>query len=141
MAALIKESLAAINVRVDIQKLPDAQISTMVTEKKLPFFTETSIAWLPSTDYFFRNFFTGNQRWNYSSWDNAEIVELAGKARFETNAAEYERLCKKMISILADEVPVLLLWQPNQDAVMPKNVEGYVYGYHRQVDYRDMKRA
>ena len=46
-----------------------------------------------------------------------------------------------MISILAEEVPVLLLWQPNQDAVMPKNVEGYVYGYHRQVDYRDMKRA
>ncbi|PTM52407.1 ABC transporter substrate-binding protein [Phreatobacter oligotrophus] len=141
MAALIKESLAAINVRVDIQKLPDAQISTMVTEKKLPFFTETSIAWLPSTDYFFRNFFTGNQRWNYSSWDNAEIVALAEKARFEINAAEYEKLCKKMISILAEEVPVLLLWQPNQDAVMPKNVEGYVYGYHRQVDYRDMKRA
>jgi peptide/nickel transport system substrate-binding protein len=141
MAALLKESLAKINIRVEIQKLPDAQISTMVTEKKLPFFTETSIAWLPSTDYFFRNFFTGNQRWNYSSWENAEILELTAKARFELDKTAYDTLCKRMISILADEVPVIMMWQPNQDAVMTSNLEGYTYQYHRQVDYRDLRRA
>ena len=141
MAALVKESLGRIGIRVEIQKLPDAQISTLVTEKKLPFLTETSIAWLPSTDYFFRNFFTGAQRWNYSSWNNAEINALCDKARYELDAAEYERLCKRMISILAEEVPVIMLWQPNQDAVMPLGVDGYTYQYHRQVDYRDLKRA
>ncbi|MBN8943741.1 MAG: ABC transporter substrate-binding protein [Rhizobiales bacterium] len=141
MAALIKESLGKIGIRVDIQKLPDAQISTLVTEKKLPFLTETSIAWLPSTDYFFRNFFTGDQRWNYSSWNNAEINALTAQARFEQDAATYEKLCKRMIAVLAEEVPMIMLWQPNQDAVMAKTIDGYVYGYHRQVDYRDMKRA
>ena len=77
MAALVKELLGKIGIKVDIQKLPDAQISTQISEKKLPFLTEQSIAWLPSTDYFFRNFFTGDQRWNYSSWNNAEIVQVA----------------------------------------------------------------
>ncbi|MBQ8105006.1 MAG: ABC transporter substrate-binding protein, partial [Afipia sp.] len=67
MAALVKESLGKIGIKVDIQKLPDAQMSTLINEKKVPFFTEGIIAWLPSTDYFYRNFYTGNQRWNYSS--------------------------------------------------------------------------
>ena len=141
MAALVKESLARIGIRVEIQKLPDAQISTLVTEKKLPFLTETSIAWLPSTDYFFRNFFTGEQRWNYSSWNNAEINELTAKARFERDPAEYDRLCRRMIAVMAEEVPLILLWQPNQDAVMTQAIDGYTYQYHRQVDYRDLRRV
>lgn len=141
MAALVKESLAKIGVKVEIQKLPDAQISTLISEKKLPFLTETSIAWLPSTDYFFRVFFIGNQRWNYSSWNNAEIASLAEKARFELDQAAYEKLCRQMIGIMARETPIVMLWQPNQDAVMTRSIEGYTYQYHRQVDYRDLRRA
>lgn len=77
MAALIKESLGKIGIKVDIQKLPDAQMSTLINEKKLPFFTEGIVAWLPSTDYFYRNFYTGNQRWNYSSINNPDLVAIA----------------------------------------------------------------
>ncbi|QCK84596.1 ABC transporter substrate-binding protein [Phreatobacter aquaticus] len=141
IAALVKEALAAINIKVDIQKLPDAQISTMVTERKLPFFVETSIAWLPSTDYFFRTFLYGPQRWNYSGWNDSRINEIAEKARFETDKAKYDAACKEMIAIMAEETPIVMLWQPNQDAVMPKNIDGYTYGYHRQVDFRDVKRS
>src|SRR3569833_4386193 len=36
MAALVKESLAKIWIKVDIKKLPDAQMSTQINEKKLP---------------------------------------------------------------------------------------------------------
>ena len=70
MAALVKEALGKIGIKVDIQKMPDAQMSTQINEKKLPFFTEGIVAWLPSTDYFYRNFYTGDQRWNYSSIKN-----------------------------------------------------------------------
>ena len=59
MAALVKESLGKIGIKVDIQKLPDAQMSTLINEKKVPFFTEGIVAWLPSMDYFYRNFYTG----------------------------------------------------------------------------------
>ena len=38
------------------------------------------------------------------------------------------------------EMPLILLWQPNQDAVMAKSVDGYTYQFHRQVDFRDLKR-
>ena len=140
MAALIKEALAKIGIKVEIQKLPDAQISTLVSEKKLPFLAENSIAWLPSTDYFFRVFFNGPSRWNYSSWANAEIDELTKRAQFEQDPKAYDAQAKRMIALAAEEVPLILLWQPNQDAVMAPTIEGYTYWFHRQVDFRDLSR-
>jgi peptide/nickel transport system substrate-binding protein len=140
MAALLKESLAKIGIKVDIQKLPDAQMSTQITEKKLPFFTEGIVAWLPSTDYFYRNFYTGNQRWNYSSIDNAELTAVAQKARFEADKAKYEADGKVLNAMNFDVMPQIPLWQPSQDAVMASNLTGYTYQFHRQVDYRDLSR-
>jgi peptide/nickel transport system substrate-binding protein len=140
MAALVKESLAKIGIKVDIQKLPDAQMSTQINEKKLPFFTEGIVAWLPSTDYFYRNFYTGNQRWNYSSINNPELVAIAQEARFETDKVKYEEDGKKLNAIHFSEIPQIPLWQPSQDAVMAASIEGYTYQFHRQVDYRDLRR-
>jgi peptide/nickel transport system substrate-binding protein len=140
MAALVKESLAKIGIKVDIQKLPDAQMSTQINEKKLPFFTEGIVAWLPSTDYFYRNFYTGNQRWNYASIDNPELTALAQQARFEPDKTKYDEESLKMNAIHVATMPQIALWQPAQDAVMAKSLDGYTYQFHRQVDYRDLSR-
>ncbi len=141
MAALIKESLARIGVEVTVQKMPDAQISTMVVERRLPFFTDIGAAWLPSPDYFFRTYFVGAHRWNYSGFNNAEMNELVQAARFETDTAKYDAAVKRMINIAAQEMPMAMVWQSMQDAVMAKDVSGYTYWFHRQVDFRDMKRG
>jgi peptide/nickel transport system substrate-binding protein len=140
MAALLKESLAKIGVKVDIQKLPDAQMSTQISEKKLPFFTEGIVAWLPSTDYFYRNFYTGDQRWNYSSINSPELTAIAQEARFEADKVKYEAEGKRLNAINFDQMPQVPLWQPSQDAVMAPSIEGYTYQFHRQVDYRDLSR-
>jgi peptide/nickel transport system substrate-binding protein len=141
MAALVKESLAKIGIKVDIQKLPDAQMSTAINEKKLPLFTESIVAWLPSTDYFYRNFYTGNQRWNYSSTDNAELEKIAQSARFESDKAKYEEDGKELNTIHFDQMLQVPVWQASQDAVMQPNLDGYVYQFTRQVDYRNLSRS
>ncbi|CCD96287.1 putative ABC transporter substrate-binding protein [Bradyrhizobium sp. ORS 375] len=140
MAALVKESLAKIGIKVDIQKLPDAQMSTAINEKKLPFFIEGIVAWLPSTDYFYRNFYTGKQRWNYSSTDNAELEKIAQEARFEADKAKYEAQGKALNAIHFDQMFQIPIWQAAQDAVMQPTVDGYVYQFTRQVDYRNLSR-
>jgi peptide/nickel transport system substrate-binding protein len=140
MAALVKESLAKIGITVDIQKMPDAQMSTQINEKKLAFFTEGIVAWLPSTDYFYRNFYTGDQRWNYSSINDPELAAIAQEARFEPDKAKYEEDGRRLNAIHFSEMPQIPLWQPNQDAVMAPSIEGYTYEFHRQVDYRDLSR-
>jgi len=140
MSALVKESLEKIGVKIDIQKLPDAQMSTAINEKKLPLFTEGIVAWLPSPDYFYRNFYTGNQRWNYSSTDNAEVEKIAQTARFEPDKAKYEEESKELNAIHFDQMFQIPLWQPAQDAVMAPSLDGYVYQFTRQVDYRNLSR-
>ncbi|MGI4778140.1 MAG: ABC transporter substrate-binding protein [Janthinobacterium lividum] len=140
MAALIKESLAKIGVKVDIQKLPDAQMATLINEKKAPFFTENIVAWLPSNDYFYRNFYTGKQRWNYSSLDDPKLVEIAEKARFESDPARYAAYAKQLNAMAFDLMAQIPIWQASQDAVMVPSLDGYVYQFHRQVDFRDVAR-
>jgi len=36
---------------------------------------------------------------------------------------------------------MIMVWQPNQDAVMAPSIDGYTYWFHGQVDYRDLYRA
>ncbi|HAE48532.1 MAG TPA: ABC transporter substrate-binding protein [Tistrella mobilis] len=141
IAALVKESLGKIGIDVTVEKVPDAQMGTLISEKKLPFFTESAIAWLPSADYFFRVFFQGETRWNYGSFVNQELAELTAKARYERDPAAYEAAAKRMVKIAADEVPVVMLWQPALDAVMAKNIDGFTYWFHRQTDYRSLTRT
>ena len=140
MAALVKESLAKIGIKVDIQKLPDAQMATLISEKKAPFFTENIVAWLPSNDYFYRNFYTGNQRWNYSSLNDPKLIEVAEKARFESDPAKYATYAKQLNAMAFDLMAQIPIWQASQDAVMAPSVDNYVYQFHRQVDFRDVSR-
>jgi peptide/nickel transport system substrate-binding protein len=141
MAALIKEALGKIGITVDIQKLPDAQMSTAINDKKLPFFTENLTAWLPSTDYWYRYSYTGDQRWNYSCLTSPELADLANQARFELDPAQYEAETRRLNRIAFDLMPVVPLWSPSQDAVMAPSLDGYVYQFHRQVDFRDLSRS
>jgi peptide/nickel transport system substrate-binding protein len=141
MAALLKESLGKIGIQVDIQKKSDAEFQTMESQKKLVFFTDQPTAWLPFTDYFFRLYFTRDQRWNFASWNNQQMEDISVKARFELDPAKYEQECKQMIDLYVANVPLITIWQPNHDAAMAQNIQGYTYEFYRLVDFRELSRT
>ncbi|HQS15505.1 ABC transporter substrate-binding protein [Reyranella sp.] len=141
MAALVKESLGKIGIQVEIQKKPDAEFNTLESEKKMPLFTDGATAWLPYTYYFFYLYFTRDQRWNFASFKSKKMEDLTLDARYQTDKAKYEEGCKQMIELFNAETPLIMLWQPNHDAVMAKSVDGYTYQFYRQADFRDLKRV
>ncbi len=141
MAALVKESLAKVGIKVEIQKKPDAEFNTLESDKTMPFFTDAATAWLPYTYYFFYLYFTRDQRWNFSSWKSAGMEDLTLDARYQTDQAKYDDDCRKMIDLFVDQTPLIMLWQPNQDAVMAQSLENYTYEFYRQVDFRMLTRA
>jgi peptide/nickel transport system substrate-binding protein len=124
MAALIKESLARLNIDVTVQKMPDAQFTTMLVERRLAMFFDFGTSWLTPSDYIASNFYSGPGRWNSSGWNNPEMPGLM-----------------RMVRHIRDEVPVVLLWHPSHDAVVGRDIEGYTYWFHRGADYRDLRRA
>ena len=141
IAALVKQALEGVGIRAEIQKLPEAQLTSGVLESRLGITIETAGAALSSTDYFFRIFFQGDARWNVSRWSNPEVVRLVEAARYERDAAAYSQMTQRLIQLLADEVPLIPLWKPNQEAVMASNQRGYTYWFHRQPDVRNLSRA
>jgi peptide/nickel transport system substrate-binding protein len=141
MAALVKEALGKVGIQVEIQKKPDAEFNTLESDKKMPLYTDGATAWLPYTYYYFYLYFTRDQRWNFSSWKSTKMEGLTLDARYQTDKAKYDSDCTQMIELFTDETPLIMLWQPNHDAVMAKSVDGYTYQFYRQADFRTLTRV
>lgn len=141
VALLLQESLGKIGIRVTIDKVPAGQLGTLLQEKKVPFYFEGSTSFLADPDYFFRVFYTGESRWNFGSYQNAEFNALVEATRYETDRAAYDTAVKRMIELVKDEVPIILLWHPSLDTGMAKSVQGYSFTFHRQLDFRPLTRG
>ncbi|HLS18677.1 MAG TPA: ABC transporter substrate-binding protein, partial [Paracoccaceae bacterium] len=141
IALLIQEALVEIGIRLTIEKIPAGQLGTLLQEKKVPFYFEESASYLADPDYFFRIFYHGDTRWNFGDYQNPEFRELVEKTRYETDRQVYETDVLRMIELAKEEIPIILLWHPSLDTGMLKSVGGYSYTFHRQLDYRPLKRV
>ena len=140
-ALLIQEALAKVGIELSIEKVPGAQWGTLQTEKKLPFFIDSSSAWFNDPDYFFRIFFQGDWRWNFGSFRNEELARLVEQARWETDRARYDRAIRRAIEIAFEQVPLVPLWLPAFEAALQPDLQGFTYYIHGQVDFRPLVRA
>ncbi|WP_198670747.1 ABC transporter substrate-binding protein [Oceanicella sp. SM1341] len=140
-AALIQEALSSLGITLRIRKLPDAQMAEVITAKSAPLLLERSLALFPSTEYFFRIFLAGDQRWNFSSWRNPEVEALLPEARFEPDAEAYEAIATRLVELVAEEVPMAPLWRPVQDIALAEGLEGYTTNYFYKADFRQLSRG
>ena len=124
-----------------MQKKPDAEFNTLEADQKMPFYTDGATAWLPYTYYFFYLYFTRDQRWNFSRLEEPGDGEADAGCAVSDGYGEIRRGLPDMIKLFAAETPLIMLWQPNQDAVMVKSLEGFTYQFYRQTDFRDLRRV
>jgi peptide/nickel transport system substrate-binding protein len=141
LSLLVQEALGRVGIRVTINKVPGGQLGTLLERKEVPFFFEGSAAYFNDADYFFRIFYHGATRWNFGSYRNAEFAALVDKTRYETDQAAYDRDVRRMIHLAKEEVPIILLWQPALDTGMARNIDGYKYLFHRQLELRTLRRV
>ncbi|MBR1231066.1 ABC transporter substrate-binding protein [Bradyrhizobium sp. AUGA SZCCT0182] len=139
---LIQESLAKIGIKADISKIPGANWRTTLNKKELPRALNRFSGWLDYPEYYFYwNFHGNNSIFNISSYQNKEMDKLIDKARFATDAAEYETTVKAFIALCMRDVPVIPLNQPIHDVAMQKNIGGYEFWFHREPDFRQFTKG
>jgi len=141
VALLLQEALGKIGIKVEIEKVPAGQLGTLLQEKKVPFYFEGSTSYLADPDYFFRIFYYGDTRWNFGSYKSPEFNELVERTRYETDTATYDADIKRMITLVKQDIPIILLWHPSLDTGMQKNVDGYSYAFHRQLELKTLSRG
>ena len=115
---------------------------TEFSKKTLPFLDNIFGAWLNYPDYFFFwNYHGQNSIFNDMNYQNPAMDKLIDAARFETNRQKYEEEVEGFITIAFTDMPRIPLFQPWLDVAMQKNVTGYRYWFHRQLDYRQLAKT
>jgi peptide/nickel transport system substrate-binding protein len=141
-AVLIQESLGKIGIKVTIEKVPGANWRTTLNKKELPMALNRFSGWLDYPEYYFYwNFHGNNSIFNISAYKSPAMDALIDKARFTTDAAEYDRTVKEFIALCMTEVPMVPLNQPIHDVATQKSVSGYQFWFHREPDYRQFAKG
>ncbi len=141
-AILIQESLAAIGIKAQINKIPGATWRAALLKKDMPMIVNRFGGWLDFPEYFFYWCYHGqNAVFNTMGYQNAKLDKIITNARFAESKHIYGSSVREMIQIAYDEVPRVPLFQPSQDVAMQKDVMGYQYWFHLQPDYRQIYKA
>ncbi len=140
-AVLVQESLGQIGIKTTIEKIPGSNWRSMLLKKEMPLFLNAFGGWLNYPEYFFFwNFHGQNAVFNTSSYQNPDMDRLIDAARFETDPKKYRELVRGFAKIEIADVPRVPVYQPLLDVAMQKNVKGYQYWFHRQLDYRQLSK-
>ncbi len=145
LSILVQESLAAIGIRATLRKVPGSNWRGELLKKDMPLISNFFSGWLDYADYFFYFCYHGqNAVFNTMSYQNPKmdaLIDDARRAAAEKDFNAYDRDAIQFIDIAFDEVPRIPLYQPDLCVGMQKDVAGYVYWFHRQLDYRSLYRA
>ena len=141
LAILVQENLGKIGIKTTINKVPGANWRAELLKKNMPLIVNAFGGWLNYPEYFFYWCYHGqNAVFNTMSYKNPAMDALIDKARF-TTGKEYEEAVKGFVDIAFEEVPRVPLFQPLLNVAMQKNVTGYRYWFHRQLDYRQLAKG
>ena len=145
VAVLVQESLAQIGIKTAINKVPGANWRSEMAKKSMPLMLNFFSGWLDYPEYFFFWCYSGqNAIFNTPSYVNPDMDLLIDGARSAAAIGDKEKYAKDVegfISKAYNEVPRIPLFQPFLNVAMQKNISGYVYWFHRQLDYRSIVKA
>ena len=131
-----------IGIKCTINKVPGSNWRAALLKKDMPLILNRFGGWLNYPEYFFFwCYHSQNAVFNTMSYKNPEMDKLIEAARFEADRAKYEANVRQFIAMAWTDVPRIPLAQPTMDVAMQKNISGYSYWFHRQVDYRSIEKA
>ncbi len=142
MAILIQESLASIGIKTTINKVPGANWRAQLLKKDMPLIVNRFGGWLNYPEYFFYwCYHSQDAVFNTMSYKNPALDKMIMNAKFAESKPIYDGEVKAMLKLAYEEVPRVPLFQPLMDVAMQKNVQGYMYWFHLEPDYRSISKT
>ena len=142
LCVLVQESLNQIGIKATINKIPGSNWRNELLKKELPMIVNFFSGWLDYPEYFFFWCYHGqNAVFNTMSYQDKAMdsyIDAARTAAAENDSAGYDENVKGFVGKAFDEVPRIPLFQPYLNVAMQKNISGYRYWFHRQLDYRSL---
>jgi len=145
LCVLVQESLTQIGIKTIINKVPGANWRGELLKKEMPLISNFFSGWLDYPEYFFFWCYHGQDAvfntMSYQDKDMDSMIDAARAAAASGDEAAYDKNVTGFIQKAFDEVPRIPLFQPTLSMAMQKNVSGYRYWFHRQLDYRTLAKG
>jgi peptide/nickel transport system substrate-binding protein len=145
VSVLVQEALGQIGIKTTINKIPGANWRSEMAKKTMPLMLNFFSGWLDYPEYFFFWAYSGqNAIFNTPSYVNPDMDALIDGARAAAADGDKEKYAKDVegfISKAYTEVPRIPLFQPVLNVATQKNISGYTYWFHRQLDYRSIVKS
>ncbi|PZA13681.1 ABC transporter substrate-binding protein [Rhodopseudomonas palustris] len=145
IAVLVQESLGQIGIKTTINKVPGANWRSEMAKKSMPMMINFFSGWLDYPEYFFFWCYSGqNAIFNTPSYVNKDMdamIAAANTAAASGDKDAYAKAVEGFISKAYHDVPRIPLFQPLLNVATQKNISGYAYWFHRQLDYRTLAKA
>ncbi len=145
LCVLVQESLGQIGIKTTINKVPGANWRGELLKKEMPLISNFFSGWLDYPEYFYFWCYHGqNAVFNTMSYQDKEMdamIDAARAAAAANDTAAYDKNVQGFVKKAFDEVPRIPLFQPTLSAAMQKNISGYRYWFHRQLDYRTLSKT
>ena len=145
LCVLVQESLTQIGINTIINKVPGANWRGELLKKEMPLISNFFSGWLDYPEYFFFWCYHGQDAvfntMSYQDKDMDSMIDAARAAAAIGDEAAYDKNVAGFIQKAFDEVPRIPLFQPTLSMAMQKNVSGYRYWFHRQLDYRTLAKG
>ena len=142
ISELVQESLGHIGIATTINKVPGSNWRSEMAKKSMPMMVNFFSGWLDYPEYFFFWCYSGqNAIFNTPSYVNKQMDAYIDGARTAAALGQWDTYAtdvKGFISKAYRDVPRVPLFQPYLNVAMQKNISGYCYWFHRQVDYRSL---
>ena len=145
LCVLVQESLTQIGIKTIINKVPGANWRGELLKKEMPLISNFFSGWLDYPEYFFFWCYHGQDAvfntMSYQDKDMDSMIDAARAAAAIGDETAYDKNVTGFIQKAFDEVPRIPLFQPTLSMAMQKNVSGYRYWFHRQLDYRTLAKG
>jgi peptide/nickel transport system substrate-binding protein len=145
LCVLLQESLSQIGIKTTINKVPGANWRNELLKKEMPLISNFFSGWLDYPEYFFFWCYHGqNAVFNTMSYQDKDIdalIDAARSAAATNDRTIYDQSVKGFVEKAFADVPRVPLFQPMLSMALQKNVSGYRYWFHRQLDYRSLAKG
>ncbi|MFL6797089.1 MAG: ABC transporter substrate-binding protein [Xanthobacteraceae bacterium] len=145
LCVLVQESLGQVGIKTTINKVPGSNWRNELLKKEMPLISNFFSGWLDYPEYFFFWCYHGqNAVFNTMSYQDKEmdtLIDAARTAAANNDKASYDKNVRGFVDKAFADIPRIPLFQPALSIALQKNMSGYRYWFHRQLDYRSLSKA
>jgi len=126
MAVIVGNSFREIGITLNISALDPGTLFQRRTEKSIPLQIASGQMWVNDIEYLLATSLTPGGFLNYAGYDNARVQEIFLELNSLADDSARAVLFEELQGILANDVPWLVLAQPNFDLPVSSRVSDWV---------------